>query len=710
MPLSVDIKSTYGAVGDGQLVTATLSITSGQKVLTSTTPLWALGGGDIGKGISIDGAGGADDNALGLITTIVAPYIDQFSVNLALAATSTLSSVSAKVAWGTNDSPAFVAFNTAGRAATGLVSLTIPGPDIYYLGSLDQNDIHWCRGIAQLEINGQSNPTLTGLISCGTIVFPTTNQCSARTATANPGDTVIKLLTVADATRFQPGNTITQSDMLVYTAGTTAIMSSLDMQGFGDPNHFNWELVTITNVDTGTGFITISSPLRDRYLSTSPLYNAGDAGLHTDCGGPATLYMLDASWDSSIKFSGIQFFAPGGAINALARTMTFQGVTWISNLLSISRGPNLSSNDVCTLDACDFTGCSLEADKTINQMNIINGTTGHVIEFQSASIKNLFVDSTCTIDQLRGTARNSVVNGAVTTLSLGPTAYGRADSFKSTGGVFGTIAPNSVVDSIIPNANFACTNGVITVINYLPRWAIPSTWMTLQGPAESETAFTVTSGAGDGSPNVAAINTVIGTNLSGSTWPGVPLQGGTALSVMVHPAPSATFVGCTGCDDAVDLSNAGAQGKPIYSYSKRSYTAATLVNSISGPRLWGRLVSVKVTVGVAFTTSGALNLKIFGQFAAGALDPNNSNTSWNLTVDLKTTGVRTITPGLVTTTAVGSADSLGSAPGAIWFVGRQAPFISGSITGGDPGTIVIEVQTDQQFQQSKAPLGLRLAA
>jgi hypothetical protein len=219
--------------------------------------------------------------------------------------------------------------------------------------------------------------------------------------------------------------------------------------------------------------------------------------------------------------------------------------------------------------------------------------------------------------------------------------------------------------------------------------------MTFQGTFDSETAFNVASVTDDGT------NTIVGTSLVGSSFPSVPRQGGTRLDMMVHPCPKLTLINCTGSNDALDLSQSGAQGQPYASYSKRSYAAATLINPIAGPELWGRISSVTVRVDTPFTTAGALTLNLFGQFLTGALDPNNTQTAWLPVVNLKIGGTRTVTATTVTGAQAG--DTL-SAPGLIWFDGRQGPFISGAITGGDPGTVSIEVQTDQRLQKYAIPV------
>lgn len=136
------------------------------------------------------------------------------------------------------------------------------------------------------------------------------------------------------------------------------------------------------------------------------------------------------------------------------------------------------------------------------------------------------------------------------------------------------------------------------------------------------------------------------------------------------------------------------------------YVAAELANPIEGFEIWGKFTSLRIKVITAFTTSGALSLRIFAQFAANYLNVDGSlGSTYGVTIDLKTAGERLITFSNVSGSV--GADVLGSAPGLIWMAGAQVPYISGAITGGDPGVIEFEMFTD--FGKSRA-MRLRNAA
>lgn len=701
MPLnSYNIKIDGLAVGDGQFVTETVSIASGGTTLTTVGNRFVPG--DSNKYILID--------ALPFIAKIT--YVSATSVTLDTPAPSPgLSSVSTQMTWGTDDLHAFVSFNTACKGATGLVTLTIPA-GIYFLKDADQNSNRWNRFIDNLQVLGIGNPMLTGALSLGSFTMPGTDggTYSARVANVKPGDTTLQLLRITDSTKCHAGNTHTASDGSVYTSGTVCNLASVDTEGFGDPTPQFREFVTITNVNDITGVITLAAPVQYQHLSALPTYVPGGP-FKVDDGGPATLYMWNADWNNTLcEFVGIQFWNPFISWNCPLRHVKFTNCA----LLQSSSGLGTffpATSETWILDNTTFGG-KTEVDKNIHQLNVINGSTGHWWWLQTAACENLFIDS-ATLDRLEGTARfTTLSNSTITDLKIGPTAGGCADSFSAINCSFSTI-DTEFVEPILTSTplQYTISGGRITsnpVLNgqfVATRWAIPGRHMFLGGAQEASAGFNVFAVTGDGDQWTSTVNTYVDTDLNG--WPPMQLGSGTNMHLVTHPAPIATFVNCTGCADAIDYSNPLAQGKPLYSYSKRTYAGVAsgptiaLVNPVyigtEGPRLWGKIVSVKVTVGTAFTTAGPLSLQVFGRFGAVANDPlTGTLTTWNPQVDLKTPGTRTITPTTFNNIAL-SADNLGPAPGFIHFSGRQQPWLNGTIAGGDPGTVTIEVQTDQGF-------------
>lgn len=701
MPLnSYNIKTDGGAVGDGQFVTAVLTIAAGDTALHSPgSNLFATG--DVGKGIIID--------TLPLLAKI-SSYVSATQVILDTPAPSPgLSAVSTQMVWGTNDIAAFVSFNTACKGASGLVTLTLPSPGIYFLNPPDQNSSRWNRFISNLRVVsvGAGKAMLTGALNLGSFTMPGTDggTYSVKLATVNPGDTTLQLLRISDAPKCHPGNTHTASDGSVYTSGTVGNLTGMDTEGFGDPTPQFREFVTIANVNDTTGLLTLVAPTKYQYLSTWPTYVPGSA-FSVDDGGPATLYMWNADWDATCEFVGLQVWSPLGSINCPLRHIKFTNC----DLLPVAGGVGSFFPATCetwTLDNTTF-GSKTEVDKNIHQLNVINGSAGHRWWLQTAACENMLIDSS-TIDQLEGTARfTTISNSTITTLILGPVANGCADSLTAINCVISAIDIEFKERILVSSpTGYSISGGRITAqvsIVDAPRWAMPGYHMFLGGSQEAQAGFNVLAVSGNGDPWNAPSLTFIDTDLNG--WPPMQLGGGTDMSLITHPAPLATFINCTGCADAIDYSNPKAQGKPLYSYSNRTYAGVAsgamiaLVNPIysdtEGPRLWGTIVSVTVTVGTAFTTPGPLSLNLFGRFVTGAADPLTGNTTtWAPVVDLKTPGTRTITATAFNNLG---ADNLGPAPGRIHFSSRQGPWLNGTVAGGDPGAVTIEVQTDQGFR------------
>src|SRR6185437_3019722 len=91
--------------------------------------------------------------------------------------------------------------------------------------------------------------------------------------------------------------------------------------------------------------------------------------------------------------------------------------------------------------------------------------------------------------------------------------------------------------------------------------------------------------------------------------------------ILASPAPKFTCTNCTCNPTVVDLSQAPADA-PLYSYSKITYNGNFKVQG--GPKLWGKLVSMKINVTKPYTgTKATLPVEVMGQF--GNFVINNSD-------------------------------------------------------------------------------------
>lgn len=697
---TVDIKSTYSAVGDGQQVTAVITASSVTNVHTvsASTAVWTFGV-DENKSIIIEGIGSASANNKALQTTITAVAVDGKSITIAGTVGTTVTGSSQVVTWGTSDTGAFQAFNIAQQGVAN-VTLTIPA-GIYMLvtwasGAIG-NSAWWLRGVPGVQVVGSGSPLLAGIMFLGGYTFPNqeaTRPVTGKVASVSTGASSVTLLTPSEYTRFQPGNAYSMGLPSSYISGTKAILSGIDQQGYGDPpNPAIWEFVTITNVNTSTGVITFSSPIRNSYLSTWPVWKAGVSPDSTNEGGPATLRMLDVSWDTSMTITSVRFYTPDGLIYAWARDVTFNSCTWLN---SYGPSPTVSQNYV--VDGCDFSLCSTEVDKTVENFTIRNGTTWSTVFFQSSSVEKFVLSDSIISTRLKGLARNTVlINSTIAILQIGPESYGYTNSLQATNCVISSVdSTRTIEDSDVITAGWTISNGVITSPSPPIRWGIPGVIMNFKGQVPSETNFKVLALNSDGS--------IITSLTAQSAWPNVPKGGGTNLKVAQIPYLQGYFENNTGSADIIDLSQLLARGKRFGEYSKRTYSAAPtgtqidINSSPAGPTMYGLMKTLTITVSPAFTTSGTRTLAVLGRFFAAALDlpVNGAQTSWLPSVNLKTSGARTWTlengwSGVV------AGDSLAN-PGRVWLTGSQTFFLSAAIDGVDTGVVSIEITTDQGFR------------
>lgn len=195
--------------------------------------------------------------------------------------------------------------------------------------------------------------------------------------------------------------------------------------------------------------------------------------------------------------------------------------------------------------------------------------------------------------------------------------------------------------------------------------------------------------------------TYVDTSLAGG-FPTVPLEtsltgvAASATNITVHPAPKWNSVGATGDPIIVDLNNAGAQGLPIGSYSKRTITSAN-GNPASAPLLYvfGPLVSLNMTVGTAYTGStGTMTFNLNGPLIQTL--GSATETTWNFGVNAKTASA---TPRVITPTGSSGSQLLDTLtpPGAnTWLLFNQNQPVYSSIPGDFGATsTTIEVITNQ---------------
>ncbi len=737
----VNIKTDYGAPGNNQKITALVTIAPGQTVLQINTSHFVSG--DIGKKIVFGPQdGGPSLGGVAFLTTIVAPFIDGTHVNIANAYSGpTYSATSTFVEWSSDDGPAFAAFKADFQGQSNIV-LQIPDGRYANLSVSLLGPGFGIKGLTIEGIGGSPNYVLSDMLGTASGFFlgstlsvepaGVVGTASARTQSASAGSTTITLKNSGDAALF--------------SVGTWALMTGLDLQGFGSPsNQQFFEYVFITGISGAV--ISIQSPLKSAYKSTWPVYFAGDL-FHPDLGGPATLYAVDPAWDADHTYNDMQ-------LDQYSQTGSGCRSVIFNRGSSTGFGIFPSTQHYFEVNNWTQTDHGSEIDK-LTEHAVYNNCTFHSLALQQPAPQLLELTNFTVLDHINGGGLKTVFTGGnIASFSAGPTSYGSAIEIVATNTVFGEIIQGGFGQSAIQSF-YTISGGIWTTIKNIPvvtnsstasgnpvlnfaPGVLPSDLFTGGGifalgvsgtgipPGTGISSFTSTSitldqnttgvssgatlrilgtftswaipgswvylGGDHSSQAVFKVLDVypegddsrlhISTSLTGGLPFPVPNSGNYGVTTI--PATKLTFSGCTGCPAAVAWSLAPA-GNPIFSYWKQTFTGNI---STTGPMIpmVGKVVSIKFTVNSAYT-GGTFNLD--GPFVENRV--SNTSVIYNPVIDLTHTGLRTVTLSGVTGT-VGSDATLGLPSNDIWLIPGQITAKMVGATGS--GNITLEMITDQ---------------
>jgi len=327
-----------------------------------------------------------------------------------------------------DDAPAFKAFNTWARAnqgSTNQVVLTIPNGSncVFnsgqtYSGVVTTNT--FAAGINNLIVDGTGATLSEGSqgfrLGGGGVCYigiASASGCSARIQTVSAGSGTVTLTSGSFGSGY----------LSRFAIGNWIMIGGLDPQGlfnspFGDPPNNQWfEWRQITNINTGTGVITLDRPLTNSYLSTWPLYNPGD-NFHSDNGGPATIWKMNDTWAASAEYRGLTFTQSGLTYGEL-RTLTYRNVAFTGAF-----GACPTQNETWAAYGMSSASANMEVDKLIGTM-IMDNVSIFKIAFQSSSIDRLIMTNS-SVQQLTGTPKRVDISDTAITTSwqLGARAYG----------------------------------------------------------------------------------------------------------------------------------------------------------------------------------------------------------------------------------------------------------------------------------------------
>lgn len=254
-------------------------------------------------------------------------------------------------------------------------------------------------------------------------------------------------------------NTVTAGSSTVTVndgnIGTFSIGRSIAVTGLvtidnqsGNPSHQRFEYKKITNIVGNV--ITLDSPLANSYESTWPSLGLGDA-FHPALGGPALIYLLDATWDVAGTIYGIST-TYSGQVNVVGRNISAIDVTFPT--------PNgyapTSSKNVYISGGSTPT---IEVDKNIEVFSLNNTSVASSIIVQSnMGTMNL---SGVVGASLGGTTTNTTVsNSRFNAIRAGPTCCGAGNSLTFNNVTF-TIASPNFHFGLISNYTFSGGNLII---------------------------------------------------------------------------------------------------------------------------------------------------------------------------------------------------------------------------------------------------------
>lgn len=617
--------------------------------------------------------------------------------------------------------PAFWAFRTwalANQGSSNQVVLTIPnGSDCLFnsnagnagglLGGLANT---FAAGINNLQVQGTGAILRAGSsgywLGAGGVCqngLASASGCSARIQSASPGNTTVTLtaasLSAGYVSRFSIGDWI--------------MVGGLDVQGqwnfaLGYPvnqSYFEWR--QITNVNAGTGVITLDRALSNTYLSTWPNYNSG-SNFEADNGGPATIWKVGGSgytWNTTLEYIGLTFYQ-SGQIYAPGRSVTYRNVTFPTGT---GLGAIPTQNETFTAIGTTWNAV-IEVDKLIGTFTL-DSSSLTLLQFQSNSV-DLFVarnGTTFSSGLHGGGKRSELTDVTIADFRPGSYAYGNTPgpvictrcnvTAWVNGGIFqnDNPSPYSMSSGVISFANTAATGG-----GTAQRWAstIGKTIFYAAGGFSTLGVFTVLGVTQD------PTNTYIQTDQAGGFPNFATLGGGTQPYFAANGAQQFTCDACTGDASftAMNVQNGATALAPMMTYGFRSY-APTANTSTAGKLVSvGKLVSLTVDVTQAYTGTGALVLNPTGQFINTTINQSTWTTfNWFPTINLKQTGTRVITPGGVTCNGGAGAcagDTINSTdgfpPNAVWIQGLDPSVFGASFPGGGVNPLfTITIRTDQ---------------
>lgn len=684
--ITVDLVSPGGlftaAPANTQELTTTFTITSGAATTLICDGATPFVPGDTGKYFMANGIGSQAPTATWLYGTMT--YVNSNTVTLSTPATKFLATQSMYLTWGNDDGPAFRAFHDWAVLQSDDITLTLgTGAKTFMPSSSDPtgtragSPVFGLQGVT-IKGNGIANTRIilspvnrsfslgsTFYIKSGSGAWPHggTKDFTARLDSITAGSTTAQCKVIADSNDF--------------TAGTWTLLSGLDLMGVGQPpNPFVFEYIKISNVNTTTGQITFDTPVQYDYSDTWPAFTPANIGLEPDQGGPPTLYAMDPGWDIDAAYEDFELVNVWGQSHTKARRLVFRNFRTANYGLIPTGGKEVEFYN------CDLPS-QMEIDKIAEDVLIDNCTTGQLLA--QSSINRLTLQNGSVTSALNGTVRFMEMHDSTITTGagFGAIAFGRSDSFITSGSTFNTSSYLGVTDNgdngstpLLGSYTMSST-GVLTMPRAgrdYPglRWAVPGTRVKINGRELTGGLYIVSWG-----PMFTVLDvTADSTNIYVQTdWPYGALQGWVS-SFSIVPFNYCSFASDTTTSDeaiqtlmaanALGMHTAGTYKFKHYNGSNCGQNAGS-TTTVAVPITGGRLISMTVNVTTPYTgalNSGNPSILLWSRSNPRVIMNGSTFTDWPLTINLKQAGLRTITPTGVT--GAQSGDTISAPPTNAW--------------------------------------------
>jgi hypothetical protein len=177
-----------------------------------------------------------------------------------------------------------------------------------------------------------------------------------------------------------------------------------------------------------------------------------------------------------------------------------------------------------------------------------------------------------------------------------------------------------------------------------------------------------------------------------------------ATSLGAHPCADFRGTDNTGCVEINEHSMPAAQGKPIYSYSHRSYDHTLPVAGGALAIVWGEIVSIKVNVAEPYT--GTAQSKLLFHLSAfdnwPIIRADGTIYSMKLVVDAKVVGERVFAPGSNTGLQASDTAPQLMAGDRMGRASHSKPTYNVDVSGENAGPVMtVEIVCNQSFDENE---------